>query len=186
MNNTKIGNVRKVQWQTVLNSRYFIRYSNQGHHWKKTNLYYLLSLSLFLFVSLSLSLSAKTRLGALESLRQAFSSRVLCDFLIERRLTISDCLERSLKKGETQQRCVWLSWHNRQLYSTMLITYTIFLYSRLSLLSMFIWQSICSMAFNRCLDDCMMYTIYCVQCWKHLLFSFSWWSRNGVDDKCSY
>jgi hypothetical protein len=45
--------------------------------------------------------SAKTRLAALESLRGAFSSRLLCDFLTERRLTISDCLERSLRKGET-------------------------------------------------------------------------------------
>ncbi|XP_066500936.1 interferon-related developmental regulator 2 isoform X2 [Hoplias malabaricus] len=43
--------------------------------------------------------SAKARLAALESLRSAFSSRVLYDFLLERRLTISDCLERSLKKG---------------------------------------------------------------------------------------
>uniref|UniRef100_A0A3Q0SH32 Interferon-related developmental regulator 2 n=1 Tax=Amphilophus citrinellus TaxID=61819 RepID=A0A3Q0SH32_AMPCI len=33
---------------------------------------------------------AKTRLAALESLRQAFSSRVLYDFLTERRFTISD------------------------------------------------------------------------------------------------
>ncbi|XP_026223745.1 interferon-related developmental regulator 2 isoform X2 [Anabas testudineus] len=48
--------------------------------------------------------SAKTRLAALESLRQAFSSRVLCDFLIERRLTISDCLERSLKKGSGEEQ----------------------------------------------------------------------------------
>lgn len=54
-----------------------------------------------LFVSLSLS--AKTRLAGLESLRQAFSSKVLYDFLTERRLTISDCLERSLKKGTTKQ-----------------------------------------------------------------------------------
>uniref|UniRef100_A0A8B9KQD3 Interferon-related developmental regulator 2 n=1 Tax=Astyanax mexicanus TaxID=7994 RepID=A0A8B9KQD3_ASTMX len=44
--------------------------------------------------------SAKTRLAALTSLRSAFSSRLLYDFLLERRLTVSDCLERSLKKGE--------------------------------------------------------------------------------------
>ncbi|XP_042265680.1 interferon-related developmental regulator 2 isoform X1 [Thunnus maccoyii] len=48
--------------------------------------------------------SAKTRLAALESLRQAFSSRVLYDFLIERRLTVSDCLERSLKKGGGEEQ----------------------------------------------------------------------------------
>ncbi|CAB1336271.1 unnamed protein product [Coregonus sp. 'balchen'] len=48
--------------------------------------------------------SAKTRLAALESLRGAFSSRLLCDFLIERRLTISDCLERSLRKGGGEEQ----------------------------------------------------------------------------------
>ncbi|KAM9342164.1 interferon-related developmental regulator 2 isoform 1-T1 [Pholidichthys leucotaenia] len=48
--------------------------------------------------------SAKNRLAALESLRQAFSSRVLHDFLMERRLTISDCLERSLKKGSGEEQ----------------------------------------------------------------------------------
>uniref|UniRef100_A0A1A7X8C2 Interferon-related developmental regulator 2 n=1 Tax=Iconisemion striatum TaxID=60296 RepID=A0A1A7X8C2_9TELE len=48
--------------------------------------------------------SAKTRLAALESLRQAFSSRVLYDFLTERRLTVSDCLERSLKKGSGEEQ----------------------------------------------------------------------------------
>ncbi|XP_068997185.1 interferon-related developmental regulator 2 isoform X2 [Embiotoca jacksoni] len=48
--------------------------------------------------------SAKTRLAALESLRQAFSSRLLYDFLTERRLTVSDCLERSLKKGGGEEQ----------------------------------------------------------------------------------
>lgn len=48
--------------------------------------------------------STKTRLGGLESLRQAFSSRVLYDFLTERRLTITDCLERSLKKGSVEEQ----------------------------------------------------------------------------------
>uniref|UniRef100_A0A8P4GEB7 Interferon-related developmental regulator 2 n=1 Tax=Dicentrarchus labrax TaxID=13489 RepID=A0A8P4GEB7_DICLA len=48
--------------------------------------------------------SAKTRLAGLESLRQAFSSRVLYDFLTERRLTVSDCLERSLKKGSGEEQ----------------------------------------------------------------------------------
>ncbi|KAB5567281.1 hypothetical protein PHYPO_G00230970 [Pangasianodon hypophthalmus] len=48
--------------------------------------------------------SVKTRLAALESLRLAFSSRVLYDFLLERRLTIGDCLERSLKKGGGEEQ----------------------------------------------------------------------------------
>ncbi|XP_017266921.1 interferon-related developmental regulator 2 isoform X1 [Kryptolebias marmoratus] len=48
--------------------------------------------------------SAKTRLAALESLRQAFSSKLLYDFLTERRLTVSDCLERSIKKGGGEEQ----------------------------------------------------------------------------------
>ncbi|XP_035236698.1 interferon-related developmental regulator 2 isoform X1 [Anguilla anguilla] len=48
--------------------------------------------------------SAKTRLAGLESLRQAFSSRQLYDFLLERRLTLSDCLERSLRKGGGEEQ----------------------------------------------------------------------------------
>ncbi|XP_072305482.1 interferon-related developmental regulator 2 isoform X2 [Eucyclogobius newberryi] len=48
--------------------------------------------------------SAKTRLAALESLRQAFSSRLLYEFLTERKLTVSDCLERSLKKGGGEEQ----------------------------------------------------------------------------------
>uniref|UniRef100_A0AAQ5Z5I4 Interferon-related developmental regulator 2 n=1 Tax=Amphiprion ocellaris TaxID=80972 RepID=A0AAQ5Z5I4_AMPOC len=48
--------------------------------------------------------STKTRLAALESLRQAFASRLLYDFLTERRLTVSDSLERSLKKGSGEEQ----------------------------------------------------------------------------------
>ncbi|XP_066555224.1 interferon-related developmental regulator 2 [Amia ocellicauda] len=48
--------------------------------------------------------SVKTRLAALESLRQAFSGRLLGDFLLERRLTLSDCLERSLRKGGGEEQ----------------------------------------------------------------------------------
>lgn len=43
--------------------------------------------------------SAKTRLAALQSLRLAFSSRTLSEFLLERRLTLTDSLEKCLKKG---------------------------------------------------------------------------------------
>lgn len=50
--------------------------------------------------------SAKTRIAALESLRQAFSSKVLYDFLTERRFTVSDCLERSLKKGGGEEQAL--------------------------------------------------------------------------------
>uniref|UniRef100_A0A7N4NNA7 Interferon related developmental regulator 2 n=1 Tax=Sarcophilus harrisii TaxID=9305 RepID=A0A7N4NNA7_SARHA len=48
--------------------------------------------------------SAKTRQGALESLRLAFSSRVLLDFLLERRLTLTDSLEKCLKKGKGEEQ----------------------------------------------------------------------------------
>uniref|UniRef100_A0A672P605 Interferon-related developmental regulator 2 n=1 Tax=Sinocyclocheilus grahami TaxID=75366 RepID=A0A672P605_SINGR len=48
--------------------------------------------------------SAKTRLAALESLRLGFSSRVLYEFLLERRFTVSDCLERSLRKGGGEEQ----------------------------------------------------------------------------------
>lgn len=60
------------------------------------------ALSFFFFVFCPI-FSAKTRLAGLESLRQAFSLKVLYDFLTERRLTVSDCLERSLKKGKMKQ-----------------------------------------------------------------------------------
>lgn len=43
--------------------------------------------------------SAKTRQGALESLRLALAARLLPDFLLERRLTLADALEKCLKKG---------------------------------------------------------------------------------------
>lgn len=44
--------------------------------------------------------SAKTRQGALESLRLALASRLLPDFLLERSLTLADALEKCLKKGQ--------------------------------------------------------------------------------------
>ncbi|XP_062854533.1 interferon-related developmental regulator 2 [Trichomycterus rosablanca] len=48
--------------------------------------------------------SVKTRMAGLESLRLAFSAKVLYEFLVERRLTVSDCLERSLKKGGGEEQ----------------------------------------------------------------------------------
>ncbi|NXY91813.1 IFRD1 regulator, partial [Alcedo cyanopectus] len=43
--------------------------------------------------------SAKTRQAALQSLRLVLSSRTLSEFLLERRLTLTDSLEKCLKKG---------------------------------------------------------------------------------------
>lgn len=48
--------------------------------------------------------SAKTRITALGSLRLALSSQVLGDFLTERRVTLTDALERCLKKGKDEEQ----------------------------------------------------------------------------------
>ncbi|MBN3292265.1 IFRD1 regulator, partial [Polypterus senegalus] len=50
--------------------------------------------------------SLKTRLAALESLKLAFSSKMLCDFLLERRLTLTVCLERCLRKGSGEEQAL--------------------------------------------------------------------------------
>uniref|UniRef100_A0A8C4QT61 Interferon related developmental regulator 2 n=1 Tax=Eptatretus burgeri TaxID=7764 RepID=A0A8C4QT61_EPTBU len=48
--------------------------------------------------------STKTRQSALESLRCAFSQKLLSDFLSERKMTITDSLERCLKKGKGDEQ----------------------------------------------------------------------------------
>ncbi|XP_072276439.1 interferon-related developmental regulator 2 isoform X2 [Pyxicephalus adspersus] len=48
--------------------------------------------------------SAKTRLTALGNLRLALSSLVFGDFLTERRMTLTDSLERCLKKGKEEEQ----------------------------------------------------------------------------------
>ncbi|XP_042309453.1 interferon-related developmental regulator 2 isoform X1 [Sceloporus undulatus] len=48
--------------------------------------------------------SAKTRQLALESLQLAFSSKTLFDFLLERRFTLMDSLEKCLKKGKGEEQ----------------------------------------------------------------------------------
>ncbi|NXD17747.1 IFRD2 regulator, partial [Nothocercus nigrocapillus] len=50
--------------------------------------------------------SAKTRQAALQSLRLAFSSRTLSEFLLERRLTLTDSLEKCLKKGKGEEQAL--------------------------------------------------------------------------------
>ncbi|XP_063204082.1 interferon-related developmental regulator 2 isoform X2 [Chroicocephalus ridibundus] len=50
--------------------------------------------------------SAKTRQAALQSLRLAFSSKTLSEFLLERRLTLTDCLEKCLKKGKGEEQAL--------------------------------------------------------------------------------
>ncbi|XP_056381158.1 interferon-related developmental regulator 2 isoform X2 [Hyla sarda] len=48
--------------------------------------------------------STKTRVTALGSLRLSLSSQVLSDFLAERRVTLTDALERCLKKGKDEEQ----------------------------------------------------------------------------------
>ncbi|XP_078270277.1 interferon-related developmental regulator 2 [Rhinoraja longicauda] len=50
--------------------------------------------------------SAKTRQNALESLKLALSSKILSDFLVERRVTLTDYLERCLKKGKGEEQAL--------------------------------------------------------------------------------
>ncbi|KAM6470327.1 interferon-related developmental regulator 2 [Python bivittatus] len=50
--------------------------------------------------------SAKTRQVALENLRLAFSSKTLFDFLLERRFTLTDSLEKCLKKGKGEEQAL--------------------------------------------------------------------------------
>ncbi|NWX94336.1 IFRD1 regulator, partial [Nothoprocta pentlandii] len=50
--------------------------------------------------------SARTRQAALRSLREAFAGRSLCEFLLERRLTLADSLERCLRKGKGEEQAL--------------------------------------------------------------------------------
>jgi len=48
--------------------------------------------------------SAKGRQTCLEAIIKAFTSRYAYDFVIERRMTITDCIERSLRKGKGEEQ----------------------------------------------------------------------------------
>ncbi|XP_041071878.1 interferon-related developmental regulator 1 isoform X1 [Carcharodon carcharias] len=54
----------------------------------------------------TLDKSAKVRLSALEGLKSAFSSKILYDFILERRVTLTDSIERCLKKGKSEEQCI--------------------------------------------------------------------------------
>lgn len=45
--------------------------------------------------------SAKTRQAALEGIKNALASKMLYEFILERRMTLTDSIERCLKKGES-------------------------------------------------------------------------------------
>lgn len=48
--------------------------------------------------------SAKGRQACLEALAKAFTSRYVYDFILERRVTLTDCIERSLRKGKGDEQ----------------------------------------------------------------------------------
>ncbi|NXW45811.1 IFRD1 regulator, partial [Nyctiprogne leucopyga] len=57
------------------------------------------------FIDLTLDKSAKTRQAALESLKSAFASKILYEFIMERRMTLTDSIERCIKKGKSDEQC---------------------------------------------------------------------------------
>ncbi|KAH0616600.1 hypothetical protein JD844_027830 [Phrynosoma platyrhinos] len=56
------------------------------------------------FIDLTLDKSAKTRQSALEGLKNALTSKILYDFILERRMTLTDCIERCIKKGKSDEQ----------------------------------------------------------------------------------
>ncbi|KAM3858759.1 interferon-related developmental regulator 1 [Diretmus argenteus] len=56
------------------------------------------------FIDNTVDKSAKTRQGALDGLRTAMATRILHEFISERRMTITDSIERSLKKGKGEEQ----------------------------------------------------------------------------------
>uniref|UniRef100_A0A4W3ITT3 Interferon-related developmental regulator 1 n=1 Tax=Callorhinchus milii TaxID=7868 RepID=A0A4W3ITT3_CALMI len=57
------------------------------------------------FIDSTMDKSAKNRLFALVGLKTAFSSKILYDLILERRLTLTDSIERCLKKGKSEEQC---------------------------------------------------------------------------------
>ncbi|XP_063302947.1 interferon-related developmental regulator 1 isoform X1 [Pelobates fuscus] len=57
-------------------------------------------------IELTTDKSAKTRQAALEGLKVGMSSKLLSDFILEQRITLTDSIERCLKKGKSEEQCV--------------------------------------------------------------------------------
>ncbi|XP_069484012.1 interferon-related developmental regulator 1 [Ambystoma mexicanum] len=57
------------------------------------------------FIDLTFDKSTKTRQAALEGLRSALASKILHEFILERRMTLTDSIERCLKKGKREEQC---------------------------------------------------------------------------------
>ncbi|XP_047431604.1 interferon-related developmental regulator 1 [Mugil cephalus] len=56
------------------------------------------------FIDSTVDKSAKTRQGALDGLKAAMATRILYEFISERRMTITDSIERCLKKGKGDEQ----------------------------------------------------------------------------------
>uniref|UniRef100_A0A8I3X405 Interferon-related developmental regulator 1 n=1 Tax=Callithrix jacchus TaxID=9483 RepID=A0A8I3X405_CALJA len=55
-------------------------------------------------IDLTLDKSAKTRQAALEGIKNALASKMLYEFILERRMTLTDSIERCLKKGKSDEQ----------------------------------------------------------------------------------
>uniref|UniRef100_A0A4W5RA07 Interferon-related developmental regulator 1 n=1 Tax=Hucho hucho TaxID=62062 RepID=A0A4W5RA07_9TELE len=64
-----------------------------------------LQYKLKVFIDSTVDKSAKTRQGALDGLKAAMATRILYEFISDRRMTITDSIERCLKKGKGQEQC---------------------------------------------------------------------------------
>ncbi|XP_036375918.1 interferon-related developmental regulator 1-like [Megalops cyprinoides] len=56
------------------------------------------------FIDSTVDKSAKTRQGALDALKTAMATKILYEFILERRMTITDSIERCLKKGKGEEQ----------------------------------------------------------------------------------
>ncbi|XP_062374031.1 interferon-related developmental regulator 1 [Sardina pilchardus] len=56
------------------------------------------------FIDSTVDKSAKTRQGALDSLKTAMATKILYEFISDQRMTITDSIERSLKKGKGEEQ----------------------------------------------------------------------------------
>ncbi|XP_029472804.1 interferon-related developmental regulator 1 [Rhinatrema bivittatum] len=56
------------------------------------------------FMDLTLDKSAKTRQVALEGLKNALATKILYEFILERRMTLTDSIERCLRKGKSDEQ----------------------------------------------------------------------------------
>lgn len=68
--------------------------------------------SSFIFLYIFVVNSAKTRTAALEGIKNALASKMLYEFILERRMTLTDSIERCLKKGnillfKSQEKIRW-------------------------------------------------------------------------------